>query len=404
MVGCQTAPLDGSSSANEVGDVADDTPLPVVGEPPTARANTSATGFVFPGDEVALSGSGDDPDRDEADAEPVLRWFQIAGSDVGLTGADTSEAVFIVPPAVVPGETLGFELRVTDADGNTTTDRVFLFVPRGPAVVLAIASGPDGPVGAGQEVSLSAFESLNIPAESAGYAWSQTDGPPVELSEADQVAASFVAPDPGGGELTLVFELQLTNLDETATDTVEVIVAPGAGEPDEPAEPDEPEPTGGDPTAGQAAYSEHTCAGCHGEVASGGSAPGLQGPDGRDALEERFGGDASHFGNTLTSEEIENVAAWLATLGDGAAGAGPCDVAGADAAEGEAVFATKPCTACHQPDASGSAAIGAPSLRGGDRTAKLEERFLPEGAVHNGATLTEEEVRDFACWFSTLEP
>ncbi|MCH7813795.1 MAG: hypothetical protein IID40_07215 [Planctomycetes bacterium] len=304
--------------------MADDAPVPVVGEPPTARASSSAAGFVFPGDEVTLSGRGDDPDGDDAEAELMLRWFQIAGSDVGLAGADTAEVAFVVPTDAVPGETLGFELRVTDADGNTTTDRIFLFVPRGPAVLLAIASGPEEPVFAGQEVSLSAFESLNIPAESARYSWIQIDGPPVALSEADRVAASFIAPEAGDATVTLSFELQLANQGQTDTDTVDVTVTPGSAEPDTPAEPD--------------------------------------------------------------------------------AADGPCDVADAGVAAGAAGYADNTCSGCHGSEAAGNPALGAPGLGGADRSAALQERFLPEGTLHNGAALTEDEVRDLACWFSTLEP
>ncbi|MHC4091677.1 MAG: PKD domain-containing protein, partial [Planctomycetota bacterium] len=395
-VGCQvTAPADEAASSD--GGSENGSVRPTVGEAPTARATSSVAGFVFPGDEVALTGTGSDPDQADGDPDPVLRWFQIEGTQIELAGADTDSAGFTVPQDVVPGETLGFELRVTDADGNTTTDAVFLFIPRGEAVVRAAASGPADAVLAGDEVTLSSSGSLNIPEESAEYLWEQVEGPAVELQNADTQSASFVAPDPGRDEITLLFELTLANRGETSRDVIEVIVAPAG--------PGEPEPPGGDPAAGQTAYAENGCSACHAEDASGGSGPNLQGADRAAALQERFGDGGNHFGTIMTDEQVGDVAAWLATLGDAAdepdGPGGPCDVAGADAGTGEAAFAGNTCSTCHLADASGL--IG-PSLRGGDRTAALEERFLPEGTLHNGASLAEDEVLDLACWFSSLEP
>ncbi|HUU85350.1 MAG TPA: hypothetical protein VM243_17760 [Phycisphaerae bacterium] len=408
--GCQqSSGVGGAAPADDEG--ADGAAL--IGEPPTARASSSAYGFVFPGTEVALSGSGSDPDQGDEDPDPVVRWFQVAGTQVELTGADTPEAAFTVPDDVIPGESLGFELRVTDADGNTTSDWVYLFIPRDEAVLLAIGSGPDEPVAAGAEVTLSSAGSLNLPAETAIFQWRPLEsGPEVELEGADSPTATFIAPDPGAAEITLTFRLTIKNGQMAAEDLVEVIVVPvGEGEPG-PEEPGEEEPPEGDPVAGEAAYAAAGCGNCHG--ADAGGEPNLQGPGQLPAMEERFGGGGNHFGATLSDTDILDVAAWLATLGDQAGGddgadggdtppaeAGPCDVPGAEAGEGEAAYGANICAACHQADASGS--IG-PALRGDDRTAALEERFLPEGTAHNGATLTEDEVRDLACWFSSLEP
>jgi cytochrome c551 len=68
---------------------------------------------------------------------------------------------------------------------------------------------------------------------------------------------------------------------------------------------------GGDP--GQQVYLER-CAGCHGANGEGGSGPPLAGVDWTDRLQELFGGGQSHFGATLTDQEIADVAAWLASL------------------------------------------------------------------------------------------
>jgi cytochrome c551 len=72
---------------------------------------------------------------------------------------------------------------------------------------------------------------------------------------------------------------------------------------------------GGDQlVAGADAYAAGNCAACHGADAEGGSGPAMAGMDELAALEERFGGGANHLGTTLTDQEIEDVAAWLASL------------------------------------------------------------------------------------------
>jgi mono/diheme cytochrome c family protein len=204
---------------------------------------------------------------------------------------------------------------VTDADGNTTADQAYVFVPSGSAVLLALASGPEEPVGSGAEVTLSSTGSLNIPEESAQYAWSQLEGPNVQLEDAETPSARFTAPEVAEGEVTLLLRLTLTNNDETAITHVEVTVVPDEGPAEPPEDEDEGADGGEDVAAGEAAYAAAGCAACHAADASGGSAPALQGPDRLAALEARLGGGGNHFGTTLTDEEIAAVAAWLATLG-----------------------------------------------------------------------------------------
>ena len=305
--GCQTTAT--PSGGNGAGDGADQPPI---GEPPTARAGSSPAGFVFPGDEITLTASGSDPDQAAGDPDLAFRWVQVSGTPVELTGVDTEMATFTVPEEPFPGETLGFEVRVTDANGNTVTDSVFVFIPREEAVLLALASGPADPVGAGQEVTLSGSASLNIPEDSAGYAWKQISGRSVELQGTESPTATFTAPDPGDNEIKLLFLLTLTNSGEIAKDVVIVTVAPGLSGPDAPAEP---EPADGDPSAGQTTYADSGCAACHGEDASGSSAPALRGGDRTAAMEERFLPEGTlHLGVSLTEDEVRNLTSWFSTL------------------------------------------------------------------------------------------
>ncbi len=65
---------------------------------------------------------------------------------------------------------------------------------------------------------------------------------------------------------------------------------------------------------GEDAYVAGNCGACHGAGAEGGSGPALAGMDSLAALEERFAGGANHLGSTLADQDIEDVAAWLASL------------------------------------------------------------------------------------------
>lgn len=80
-------------------------------------------------------------------------------------------------------------------------------------------------------------------------------------------------------------------------------------------------------------------------------------------------------------------------------GAGDDEEAAGDATAGEAAYAAAGCAACHGADASGTSA---PDLRGAGQLPGLEQR-LGGGAIHLGATLTDQEIADVAAWLATLE-
>ncbi len=313
-LGCRViaAGTSGGSSAGEAGDAAD---RQVIGDPPTARASASPTGFVFPGDEVTLTGSGTDPDQGPDDRDVLGRWFQISGGPVDLGDTDSATVTFIVPLDARPGDTLGFEYDVTDADQNIAFDQVFLFIPRDDAVVSAVASALPDPAEAGAEVTLSSAGSFTAPEETALYAWEQVEGPDVGLDDATSPTARFVAPQPEGDHVTLTFRLTITNQGVTRSAHVEVTITPRDPAPapeDEGSDGDEE--VEADPAAGQAVYSAAGCGACHGSDASGGLAAGLTGPDLLAALDTLFGGGGNHNGTTLTDQEVQEVAAWLAGL------------------------------------------------------------------------------------------
>ncbi len=151
-------------------------------------------------------------------------WTQTAGTVVALTGANTATPSFTAPAVSASGETLTFQVLVTDNDGATDTDTVDIQVNNDPALSdppTAVA-GPDQVVAAGVTVTLDGSASTDTDGTITGYQWSQTGGPGVTLSNANTAVATFTAP---AAPATLTFELEVTDDDSsTGTDTIEVRV------------------------------------------------------------------------------------------------------------------------------------------------------------------------------------
>lgn len=91
---------------------------------PTANAGTDQTG-IEPYATVTLNGSGSsDPDAGDS---ITYAWTQTAGTTVSLTGGTTSAPTFTAP-ATLAGDTLTFQLTVTDSHSATGTDTVSVTV------------------------------------------------------------------------------------------------------------------------------------------------------------------------------------------------------------------------------------------------------------------------------------
>ncbi len=151
-------------------------------------------------------------------------WTQTAGSVVSLTGATTATPSFTAPSVSTSGETLTFEVTVTDNDGATDTDTVDIQVNNDPALSdppTAVA-GPDQVVLAGVTVTLDGSASTDTDGTITGYQWTQTAGPTVTLTNANTAVATFTAP---AAPATLTFQLEVTDNDSsTGTDTIQVRV------------------------------------------------------------------------------------------------------------------------------------------------------------------------------------
>ena len=92
-------------------------------------------------------------------------------------------------------------------------------------------AGEDQTVAAGSRVTLDGSGSSDADGALAAYQWVQTSGTDVSLSNTDQAAVSFAAPQ-ADMTVTLTFRLTVTDNDgATASDDVSVTVQPtGSGE------------------------------------------------------------------------------------------------------------------------------------------------------------------------------
>ena len=172
---------------------------------------------------VQLNGSAStDPEGDRL----TYAWNQTAGPSVELGNASSANMSFTAPDVGAAGDTLTFEMTVTDNDGANSTDTVDITVNN-----VAVNQPPEANAGNNQTVN----EGNNVTLDSSGtdpegdtltYAWNQTAGPSVTLSAANSPTPTFVAPDVGAAGDTLTFELTVNDGNgNTATDTVNVNVS-----------------------------------------------------------------------------------------------------------------------------------------------------------------------------------
>jgi hypothetical protein len=160
---------------------------------------------VNPGASVVLDGSN----SNDADGSIVAyQWLQTAGTPiVALANAGTVRASFSAPSVGGSGTTLTFKLTVTDDKGATRSDTCVVNV-NGPPVADA---GPDQQVNPEASVVLDGSGSTDGGDGALAYAWVQTSGLAVALSNPSAVRPSFRAPTTGAAGATLNFRLTVTD-------------------------------------------------------------------------------------------------------------------------------------------------------------------------------------------------
>jgi len=199
-------------------------PLPT-NVPPTASAGTNQT--VSGGVLVTLNGTGS-IDSDGSIAS--YAWTQTAGTAVTLSNAAASQPTFTAP-SVGATATLTFSLVVTDNGGLASAASTVnvTVTPAGSNVPPTANAGPAQTVSAGAVVTLNGTGSTDSDGTIASYAWTQTVGAPVTLSNAAVAQPTFTAPQVALAT-TISFSLIVTdNLGATSTaSTVDITVNPAA--------------------------------------------------------------------------------------------------------------------------------------------------------------------------------
>ena len=175
-------------------------------------ANAGADFSVNEGQLVALDGSAS---SNPAGGALTYAWKQVpGGTAVMLLNSSAQKPTFTAPPVAVGGETLSFNLTVTD-NGKSSIDTVSVTVVNVNHPPVAMA-GLDQSVAEGSEVNLHGENSFDNDNDLFSYAWVQvTNGSPaVMLTGSDTAIPYFTAPYVGsngapGVVATLVFELRV---------------------------------------------------------------------------------------------------------------------------------------------------------------------------------------------------
>ena len=182
--------------------------------PPQANAGVDQT--VRAGTVVTLDGSNStDPNGTIAS----YTWKQTAGTAATISNTAVARPTFTAPSVGASGASITFELTVADAAGLTAKDTCIVNVTPGNRTPTANA-GPDQSAVAGSTVTLTASNSTDSDGTIASYAWAQTSGPVITLSNPAAARPTFTAPSGGTSGASLTF--QLTVKDDgglAATDT-----------------------------------------------------------------------------------------------------------------------------------------------------------------------------------------
>lgn len=174
-------------------------------EPPRAVAGLNQ--IVSGSEVVTLDGSNSsDPD----DGISSYLWKQVSGSPVSILSSSDMKPTFAAPDAGPAGESLIFELTVTDHGGLKSRDSCIVNVRSANEPPVAVADA-DRTAKPGAKISLDGSRSHDPEAGIASYRWRQTSGKPVTLSDPTAVKPTFVAPRDVDRSELLTFELTVTN-------------------------------------------------------------------------------------------------------------------------------------------------------------------------------------------------
>jgi len=191
---------------------------------PAADAGADQT--VNEGDQVNLDGSAT-ADPDNWPDTLTYAWAQTAGTAVSLTGAGTATPSFTAPNIWNGDEVLTFELSACDGQ-DCGSDMVQVTVSDNIPNQSPVAdAGADQTVEQGLSVQLDGSGSSDPDGgpQPLDFAWLQTAGPAVTLSDPLSATPSFQAPIVGA-DTHLTFDLEVCDGLDCSTDSVLVTVKP----------------------------------------------------------------------------------------------------------------------------------------------------------------------------------
>jgi len=169
---------------------------------PVAHAGSDQD--VQSGNLITLDGS---ESSDRFGAALFYQWNQTQGSNVELSSSQSDTPTFTAPYVGAGGETLTFQLTVTDPTGlqDTATTSVNIVYPGQPVA----DAGPDQTVNQNQQVTLDGSGSHDLDLDPLTYLWQQAASDPIQVTLSDPAAMkpSFTAPSGLSQDTALTFNL-----------------------------------------------------------------------------------------------------------------------------------------------------------------------------------------------------
>jgi len=189
--------------------------------PPTANAGPDQN--VNVGVTVQLDGSA----SSDPNADPLTyTWLQTGGVTVSLNSTNIPAPIFTAPIGLTVPEVLTFELNVSDGSQSDIDSISVTVVPPTPNEPPTANAGADQVVNQGDLVQLDGSGSSDPNSDPLTYAWLQTGGTAVTLSNSTRRRPTFSAPTGLSASEILTFSFTVDDGQFNDADSVNITVNP----------------------------------------------------------------------------------------------------------------------------------------------------------------------------------